>query len=257
MSSARAFDGRIFDLHARLAPRPGAARRLLATMDAVGIDRAVVVAGGLLDLDQLSGQALDGGGVDVSADNDAVAAAAEAAPARLIPFYFGNPYDAGAYRAAAKRFRGLELSPAVHGLGFDDPRVLNLVRTAAALSQPVYAVALGTPGARTADFVALAKDFPDTTFVYGHCGAIGIDVRGVNEIAPHLNIVAETSGAYGALVAHAVRRLGPDRVLFGTESPLQPPGAELAKLAALDLTPDERHQVMWANARRLLAEENS
>jgi predicted TIM-barrel fold metal-dependent hydrolase len=119
----------------------------------------------------------------------------------------------------------------------------------------VYAVVLGTPGARTADFVALTKDFPDTTFVYGHCGAIGIDVRGVNDIAPHLNIVAETSGAYGAVVAHAVRRLGPDRVVFGTESPLQPARAELAKLAALDLTPHAWRQVMGANARRLLAED--
>jgi predicted TIM-barrel fold metal-dependent hydrolase len=248
--------GRVFDVHARLAPRPGATRRLLAAMDATGIDRAVVVAGGLLDLDQLSCQALGGGGVDVSADNDNVRVAAAAAPDRLVPFYFGNPYDAGAYRAAASGFRGLELSPAVHGLGFGDPRLLALVSVAAAAGHPVYAVVLGTPGARTADFVALAKDFPDITFVYGHCGAIGIDVHGINEIAPHRNIVAETSGAYGALVAHAVRRLGPDRVLFGTESPLQPPGAELAKLAALDLTPDERHQVMWANAHRLLAEEN-
>ena len=51
----------VFDFHARIAPderEPGA---LLAAMDAAGIARAAVSAGGLLGLDRLSAQINVGG----------------------------------------------------------------------------------------------------------------------------------------------------------------------------------------------------
>jgi predicted TIM-barrel fold metal-dependent hydrolase len=222
----------------------------------MGIARAMVAAGGLVDLDRLSHNIVTGDHDDVMPDNDAVAAACAGSAGRLVPMYFANPYgDVEKYRRVAARFRGLELSPAVHGVRFDDPRLMAFVEVAAGLGHPVYVVCLGRPGTRAGDLVALARQFPAATFVFGHCGFIGIDTNGIAEIAPQENIVAETSGCYSVVARRAIDLLGAERVLFGTEYPLQHPSVELAKFAALRLSPATWQRVAWRNAHRLLGED--
>jgi hypothetical protein len=247
----------IFDFHARLAPQaPGGLDRLLTTMDDHGIDRAVVSAGGMISLDLLSQQVIEGGHVETDADNDAVLAACERTGGRLVPFYFANPHRGPeVYRDGAARFRGVEISPAVHGIPLLDERVTGLVAVAAEFGHPVYLVCLGRPGAGVVDLAELADRFPNVTFVLGHCGFVGIDVYAVNVVAPKKNIVAESSGCYTGVARAAVERLGADRVLFGTEYPLQHPSVELAKFRVLDLNPQSWQQVAWRNAHRLLGEE--
>jgi len=248
--------GPIFDVHVRLAPRPGAVADLLSMMDKTGIGRAAVAAGGVVDLDRLSAQITSGGGVRTDPDNETVLHACEGSGGRLLPFYFANPHRApDAYRRVAHRYRGLELSPAVHGIGLDDDRTAAYVAVAADAGHPVYVVCLGRTGALADDLVTLARRFPMTTFLFGHCGHIGIDTYGLSRIAPQANIVAEASGCLTVTARVAVQRLGPHRVLFGSEYPLQHPGVELAKFAALDLTPDDWHQISWINAHRLFGED--
>jgi predicted TIM-barrel fold metal-dependent hydrolase len=225
-------------------------------MDAVGITRAVVSAGGVVRLDQLAYQIVHGGGSEASADNASVLAASAGSDGRLVPFFFANPHgSSGEYAVAAHQFRGLELSPAVHGVGFGDPRVHQLVAVAQQHGHPVYAVCVGTPGGGTADFVALAKTFPDTTFIFGHCGFIGVDLYAIGQIAGQANIMAELSGCFSVTARAAIDQLGADRVLFGTEYPLQHPRVELAKLAGLDLPPVDQAKVAWRNAHRVLKED--
>lgn len=56
------------------------------------------------------------------------------------------------------------------------------------------------------------------------------------------------------MTRRAVERLGPGRLLFGTEFPLQDPAVEFARFASLDLTEDVWRQVAWSNAHGLLEE---
>jgi len=248
----------IFDFHARLTPRPGAAADLLSTMDSCGIARAAVAAGGVVELERLAAQITGGGHTEAGADNAGVLDACAGSRGRLVPFHFANPHHGlDEYRRQAGRYRGLELSPAVHGVGFDDPRTLDLVTVAARVHHPVYAVCLARPGMGTADLVRLARRFPTVTFVFGHCGSIGIDVHAVALIAPVTNIVAETSGCFTVVARAALDRLGPERVLFGTEYPLQHPSVELAKFGALDLDHETWRSVAWRNAHRVLGEDPS
>ncbi|MDQ7905669.1 amidohydrolase family protein [Phytohabitans sp. ZYX-F-186] len=248
----------MFDFHARLGPGPEAAGALLAAMDRTGIERAAVSAGGLLDLDRLSAQVARGGRSEVAADNERVRAICGGTAGRLLPFFLADPWrDVAAYRAAAPGHRGLEISPAVHGFRLDDPAVDELVEIAAAARHPVYVVCLAHPGTRAGDLAALARRFPQVSFVYGHCGHTGLDASGLAEIAPCPNIVAETSGCYTAVAGLALRRLGAERVVFGTEYPLQHPRVEVVKLAAVEMSRADRHLVMSANARRLLGEEET
>ncbi len=246
----------VLDFHVRLAPRIGARERLLATLDDCGLERAVVCAGGTIDLDRLSRQLIEGGHVETDADNDAVLAACEGTDGRLVPFFFANPHRTPAsYRARAAEFRGLEVSPAVHGVGLDDPRVAALVEVAAACGHPVYVVCLARPGAGVTDLVALARRFPRVNFVLGHSGIGNIDLYALALIEDESNIFLETSGGYTCVAEAALRRLGADRLLFGSEYPLQHPAVELAKFQALRIPPEQWRRIAWDNAHRLLGEE--
>ncbi|QNP74742.1 amidohydrolase family protein [Streptomyces roseirectus] len=246
----------VLDFHVRLAPRPGAARRLLATLDACRLTRAVVCAGGTVDLDRLSRQLVDGGHVESDADNDAVLDACAGSGGRLVPFFFANPHrPPEAYRARAADFRGLEISPAVHGVALTDPRVAELVAAAAEFAHPVYVVCLARDGATVADLVTLARRFPQVSLVLGHSGVGNIDFHALTLIRDQPNILLETSGGYTRVAEAAVDRLGAGRVLFGSEYPLQHPAVELAKFRVLDLPPEQWRRIAWDNAHRLLGEE--
>ncbi|MFN2495439.1 MAG: amidohydrolase family protein [Pseudonocardiaceae bacterium] len=245
----------VFDVHARLGADPGAADALLSMMDRCGIARAAVCAGGVIGLEQLAVQLMTGRYSENDANNDAVLAGCARAGGRLLPFFFGNPHRGPQpYQQQAGRFRGLEISPAVHGVALTDQRTLDLVAVAAQARHPVYVVCLNRPGCGPAELAALAAAFPEVTFLLGHCGFVGIDVHSLTVIAPHRNILAETSGCYTCVARIAVARLGVERVLLGTEYPLQHPEVELAKLRALDLDEAGWQQVTWRNACRLLGE---
>ena len=248
----------VVDFHARLTPGDGEPGRLLAVMDAAGIDRAAVCAGGLLPLDRLSRQLNDGGRTEAAADNEGVLRACERSGGRLLPFYFADPVrDVTAYRKRAFDFRGLEISPAVHGGRLDDTGVAELAEIAQSAGHPVYVVTVAHPGGRPDDLVRLAARFPRVTFVWGHCGHTGLDIAGLNAIAGSLNVLAELSGCLTVTARLAVAQLGPRRVLFGTEYPLQHPEVELCKIDALGLDPPAREAVLGANACRVLEEETS
>ncbi|MET0424778.1 MAG: amidohydrolase family protein [Actinoplanes sp.] len=248
----------VFDFHARLPAGEAAAARLLAVMDAAGIERAAICAGGLLSLDQLAVQINDGGRAEVAADNERVRRVCAASGGRLLPFFFADPArDVPAYRKNAVDFVGLEISPAVHGFRLDDPAVAELAEIAGAAGHPVYVVTVAHAGARPADLVRLAGQFPQVSFVWGHCGHTGLDIAGLATIAPRPNILAELSGCLTVTARLAVERLGAERVLFGTEYPLQHPDVELRKVAALELSDADRAAVTCANAVRLLGEETT
>ncbi|GAB2606818.1 amidohydrolase [Paractinoplanes abujensis] len=248
----------VVDFHARLVPGDGEPGRLLAVMDAAGIDRAAVCAGGLLPLDRLAAQLNDGGRTETTADNEGVLRACERSRGRLLPFFFADPVqDVAAYGKRAFDFRGLEISPAVHGARLDDERVADLVAIAGSAGHPVYVVTVAQAGARPADLVTLAARFPAVTFVWGHCGHTGLDIAGLNALKNSHNVLAELSGSLTVTARLAVSRLGAGRVLFGTEYPLQQPEVELCKIDALGLGPAARAAVLGANACRVLAEETS
>ncbi|HEX5402459.1 MAG TPA: amidohydrolase family protein [Pseudonocardiaceae bacterium] len=243
----------VFDFHARLAPRPGAVDGLVAMLDSCGLDRAALAAGGTIELSTLSRQLVDGGHVETDADNDAVLAACAGSDGRFVPFFFANPHrPVDWYAKRAAEFVGLEISPAVHGVPLTDDRTAELVAVAASVGHPVYVVCLIRPGSGVADLVRLATHHPDATFVLGHSGTGNIDFHAVDLIAGHANILLETSGGYTTVLRAALRQLGSERLLFGSEYPLQHPNVELVKFDAVSVTPADWERIAWRNAHRLL-----
>ncbi|MEO7195730.1 MAG: amidohydrolase family protein [Pseudonocardiaceae bacterium] len=243
----------IFDAHARLAPGDEARQRLIAVMDECGISHALVAAGQVVRAEVLSRLAVEGGGIDVDADNAAVLGSCRVSGGRLVPLFFGNPHrPPGHYAECADQFHGLDLAPCLHGIGLDDERTAALVAVAAEVGHPVYLHCLARPGFTVRDLTTLAARFDTVNFILGHGGIGDLDFYGIDLIRTYPNVYFETSGGYSSVAKAAIEALGAHRVLFGSEYPLQHPRVELEKFRVLNLPPTTWAAVSSHNIRRLL-----
>jgi len=111
----------------------------------------------------------------------------------------------------------------------------------------------GANDSTPADVAALAARHPETTIVMAHLTGAG--ELGLAEIAPHENVLVDTSGGEpeAGLVELAVKRLGAQRVIFASDNPVRSYGSALGRVLGAKLATRERHLVLSGNARRLLA----
>ncbi len=242
------------DAHAHLALRPGAAGQLIASMDRLGIDQTFVVGGGLMSPRELSHRLNDAAPAPhrVAFDNDALFEICQAYEGRLLPFFFADPWDGAAgYFETGARFHGLKLAPGIHGMPLAHPLHDEFFVVAKAHRHPVYLHCLALAGFRVEDLVPVARRHPHVTFILGHAGVGNLDYAAVDLIGDQRNILFETSGGFQAVIVHAVQTLGTERVLFGSEYPLQDPESELTKIGNLPLAAAEIALIRGGNAARL------
>jgi uncharacterized protein len=104
----------------------------------------------------------------------------------------------------------------------------------------------------------IATEYPRVAFVIPHLGSFADDWRAqrvlIDVLVRHPNVYTDTSGVRRFdLLAEALRRAGPGKLLFGTDGPWLHPGVELSKVMALGLAPHRRHLVLAGNWLRLTA----
>lgn len=122
----------------------------------------------------------------------------------------------------------LKIHPASDGEGEDSPRYLALLRAAEKLGMPVI-IHTGcfhsrfffkdTEKARAETFAPWFKDHPGVTFILAHMNyhdpGIAIDLA-----EEYPNIYLDTSWQPSEVIGEAARRIGAERVLFGSDWPL-------------------------------------
>ena len=108
-------------------------------------------------------------------------------------------------------------------------------------------------GESTPDHVAiLAKKFPQAKIIMAH---IGMDwSHAVRVIADFPNISTDFSGSMfeRGTIEKAVKYLGADRILFGTDTPTAPLGANLGMLMEAEISHNDRRKIAFDNANELL-----
>jgi hypothetical protein len=103
----------------------------------------------------------------------------------------------------------------------------------------------------------VAPEYPRVTIVVPHLGSFADDWRAHQRLIDQLrrlpNVLADTSGVrrFDYLV-QAVRRAGPDRLVFGSDGPWLHPGLELEKIRLLGLGPAQEAQILGGTLRSLL-----
>jgi predicted TIM-barrel fold metal-dependent hydrolase len=106
-----------------------------------------------------------------------------------------------------------------------------------------------------ADFIPFANAYPDVRLTLAHIGC-GWDgdythqVRSIHETI-HGNVWTDTSSARSVvpgLIEWAVREVGADRVLFGTDTPFYHAGVQRARIDQADRTDQAKALVLRENA---------
>ena len=187
--------------------------------------------------------------------------AAEKSKGRIIPFARVHPRmgrdAAHALRAAAERgARGLKLHPFTDGAFLaNDPLLVHpLLQIAQEYGIPVLVHSGWSWTSAPGLIVDIAKSFPEISVIMGHSGLFGNHIEAATLGRDVENLYFDLAGlSTPYAVKDLLDRLGPDRLLFGSDYPHSPMGFELEKISQwLDAPWSIIQQIVGLNAAELL-----
>lgn len=102
------------------------------------------------------------------------------------------------------------------------------------------------------DIADLAARHPQVTIIMPHLAGVG--VRGVLDVLPHPNVLIDTSGglSVAGLIEYAVDRLGPGRLLYGSDVNGRDFSCQIGRVLGAQLSAKVKEQILWRNAARVL-----
>lgn len=102
-----------------------------------------------------------------------------------------------------------------------------------------------------ADVAVLARKFPQLLVHMAHLYGAGFG--GIAHIAPYPNIYVDTGGGEpeAGILEYAVRELGAERILFGSDAPGRGFGVQLGKVTGANISEDAREMILWENTKRV------
>lgn len=100
----------------------------------------------------------------------------------------------------------------------------------------------------------LALRYPELKIIMAHLG--GEVFHGMRTIKDCPNVYVDNSGSRGGGVdmTHAVNMVGADRLLFGSDSPIDA-APSLGQILEVDVSEEDREKMLWKNAHRLFKED--
>lgn len=201
----------ILDAHNHIGVRHGASQTgadLVAKMDQAGVDMAVMFPF-----------------VEGNFTNDAVKVAHDEFPDRLIPYCAVNPWQADAAAEVRRcvrdwKFKGLKLHPTLNGYHLADHGLVDpLFEEAESLGIPIIVHGASDLYNAPPEFAEMARRFPKVKLLMAHMGFFWAVDQAIGYARELPNLYLETSRAPIYEITVAVRELGPDRVIWGTDSP--------------------------------------
>jgi uncharacterized protein len=252
LGAHRVWDAHVH-LHSGAASPEESTARLLRCADRLGIERLIVSLGTLRGNDPPP--------KDFQRQNDETLRAIRYAPDRVLGFVYLNPKHGPESQQEMNRcvrdgpMVGIKLLTAIR---CNDPLLDPIARRAQELKVPILQhtflhVDKTLPGESSpADIVELAARHPDVIFLCGHTGADW--ERGVRTIRAAKNVLADICGSdpTAGMVEMAVRELGAERVVYGSDAPGRSFASQLAKVYGTDLPPAVKGLILGGNIRRVL-----
>lgn len=152
------------------------------------------------------------------------------------------------------RFRGVKLHPLLDGYHPDDPAVHPIIELLIERQLPAL-IHCGHPIFTLPwSIEELIRRYPEARIILGHMGHGNIIyINAAIDVAErNPNVYLETSGMpMHSKIREAVERVGPDRVLYGSDTPFHHPSVELAKVRVSGLSTEMTDRVLGENGRAL------
>lgn len=234
----------IIDAHSHIGARIGSRQtgpELVTRMDDAGVDLACIFPH-----------------VEAGFDNDEVDDAMFAQPGRFIPFMALNPWYGGQavwelHQRADRGYRGIKLHPTIHGYNLGDLALLGPILDAArergliVLSHGASDV-LNAPPA----FAKVARAYPEIPVLMAHSGVFQMHEEAIEAAAEHANLYLECARVPAFETAQQIRALGPEKVIWGSDSPFCDYTLEYEKMSRTVDSEEARLLVCGGNLARLL-----
>ena len=193
--------------------------------------------------------------------NDAVRDLMQKHPDRIIGFCYLNPHhtdfapDEMARRIDGEGFLGVKLWTACYA---DDPLVYPIIERAIDLRVVVlqhawYNRQRDSDTESEPHHVAnLAQRYPEAKLLMAHTG--GDWEKGIRAIRDALTLHTDVCGSdnYTGMVEMAVRELGVNRVVWGTDCPGRSMASQIGKVLGADISDEDKEMVLGGNIERLL-----
>lgn len=249
----------IWDVHAHLSGVPGRTpdermAGLIAYADRMGVSRLCVFMGMEFEYDPSPER--------IRRDNDEVLQALSHWHHRAFGFVYLNPKHTEASLAELDRcvrdgpMVGVKLWVAQRCYGPElDPVVARATELKAPILQHTWIKITGNlPGESTPmDLAELAARHPEAVFICGHTG--GDWELGIRAVRPHRNIYVDLGGGdpSAGFTEMAVRELGAERVLYGSDAGGRSFASQLAKVMGARISERDKRLILGGNLKRLLA----
>ena len=162
-------------------------------------------------------------------------------------------------RAESLGLRGVKIHPDIQGIDIDSPRMMGLYEIVEGRMPVYFHVGDNREKYRFSEPKKLARvldRFPKLEVVAAHLGGYGVWDDAINELAGRPNVWYDTSSAVWAITperaGEIIKKLGVDRVMFGTDYPVKNTAGEIERFLKIDLTEKEREDIFCNNAKRFL-----
>lgn len=235
----------IIDAHNHAGPRYGAGQtgeELVAKLDQTGVEKAVIFPF-----------------VEGTFTNDVIHEYAVQYPERLIPFCAVNPWDADRAVSELRRcverlgFKGVKLHPTIHGYHLADHGLVDPVFEAAReLRIPVICHGASDLFNTPIEFAEMARTFPEVPLLMAHMGFFWSVEQAIEMSRSLPNLYLETSRAPIFEIAKAVKELGPEKVIWGTDSPFVDYEWEFKKMVRAADSQEGYEWIVGGNMARIL-----
>jgi len=214
-------------------------QRIITRMDAAGVDMAMVCS------------------LAQRIENDFIAGLVRQHPDRFFGFGQVMPADDDAveqvHALAAAGMRGLKLHPSMHGYHVADHGLLDpLFAACRETGLMVLVNALDDAFCSPLAIEEVAKGFPEVPTLIAHMGAVWNVPEAIIVAERNDHIHLETSSTLLADVRRAYARLGPTKIVMGTEWPGHDFDLERMKIGKAIEDPADRALVEGGNMARLL-----
>lgn len=249
-------DEYIVDAHAHMdtwynfhIPEQGTPASMVHAMDLVGIDVTIVAPHICIGPCYLKG------------NRDAFAAA-KAYPGRILPYVTVNPnYSVEEIKSEIDYWDkqggiiGFKFHPACHLADACHANYYPVFEYCQERALPILSHNWTGASVNGKDTLhGLAELFPRVTFIIGHA-ASGWSVIDVNceTASRHPNVMLDTtgSGLFYDAIPEMVRRVGAERIIFGTDNPFIDPRPGLGRMLMARINDDEKRLILGLNAKRI------
>ena len=249
---------RIWDLHVHLSGVPGLtpeerATQLLRYADRMQMEKLCIYMG--MKWSQ------DPDPADLRQQNDEVLRALKAHPDRLIGFVYLSAHHVKESLAELERcvangpMVGVKLWVARRCSNEEiDPIIQRAAELKALIFQHTWFKVNGNYAGESTpdDLVQMARRFPEVPLICGHTG--GDWELGIRAIKDQPNLYADIAGSEptAGYTEMAVRELGAERVIYGSDAGGRSFATQLAKVHGAAITEEQKHLIFGGNLRRLL-----